>query len=132
MTIRIEPHYRVQILPSVGAAEKDNGLYIYAEVRNIGEETVQSANVVAVAYTTDGTLCDVEESSAYLTLHEGESKAVKLRMEVDPAIVDSVRLYTETEYDEEDPYTADETLTEPPTFMRHYFHQRTESPKPES
>jgi hypothetical protein len=132
MTIRIEPHYRVQILPNVGAAEKDNGLYLYAEVRNIGEETVQSANVVAVAYTVDGTLCDVEESNAYLTLHEGESKAVKLRMDVDPALVDSVRLYTETEYDEEDPYNSEDTLTEPPSFMQSYFHQRMESPKPES
>lgn len=132
MTIRIEPHYRVQILPNVGAAEKDNGLYLYAEIRNIGEETVQSANVVAVAYTADGTLCDVEESNAYLTLHEGESKAVKLRMDVDPAIVDSVRLYTETEYDEEDPYTTEETLVEPPGFMLQYFHQRAESPNPET
>lgn len=131
MTIRIEPHYRVQILPNVGAAEKDNGLYLYAEIRNIGEETVQSANVVAVAYTADGTLCDVEESNAYLTLHEGESKAVKLRMDVDPAIVDSVRLYTETEYDEEDPFTTEEVLVEPPSFMLQYFHQRADSPKPE-
>jgi hypothetical protein len=53
-------------------------------------------------------------------------------MDVDPAIVDSVRLYTETEYDEEDPYSAEETLIEPPGFMRQYFHQRAESPNPET
>lgn len=132
MTIRIEPHYRVHILPNVGAAEKDEGLVLFAELENISADTINSTNLVAVAYTADGTLCAVEESSSYLTLHEGERKALKIRLDVDPATVDSVRLYAETEYDEDDPYNADNTLAEPPTFMRDYFHRRTGTPPSES
>lgn len=128
MTIRIEPHFRVQILPNVGAAEKDGGLLLFAEIANTSEEVISSANLVAVAYTADGTLCGVEESNTYLTLHESERKALKLRLDVDPTLVDSIRIYAETEYDEEDPYEVDPTLAEPPTFMRDYFRQRTETP----
>lgn len=103
-------------------------MLLFAEIENTSEEVISSANVVAVAYTADGTLCGVEESNSYLTLHEKERKALKLRLEVDPALVDSIRLYAETEYDEEDPYESDGELADPPTFMRDYFRHRTETP----
>lgn len=128
MTIRIEPHFRVHILPNVGAAEKEGGMLLFAEIENTSEEVISSANVVAVAYTTDGTLCGVEESNTYLTLHEGERKALKLRLDVEPALVEAIRLYAETEYDEEDPYESDAALADPPTFMKDYFRHRAEIP----
>ncbi|HEY3267404.1 MAG TPA: hypothetical protein VGM37_10785 [Armatimonadota bacterium] len=124
MTIRIEPHFRVQILPNVGAADKDGGLWLFVEVENSSEETVSSLNLVAAAYTADGTICAVDESSSYLTIRSGERKALRLRIDAEPTSVDSIRLYAETEFDEDDPYHVDDTLAEPPTFMKDYFHRR--------
>lgn len=123
MTIQIEPHYRLQILPNVGGVVKEDGIDVYAEVRNTAAETVTSANVVAVGYTSDGTLCAVEESSSYLTLREGETKAVKVHLDTDAKTLASLRLYAETEFDDDDPGAVSPELAEPPTFMLDYFHR---------
>ena len=124
MTIQIDPHYRLEILPNVGGIARDETLDVYAELRNSTEDTISSANMVVVAYRADGTLCGVEECLSYLTLRSGELKAVKVRLELDPQIVASLRLYGETEFDEEDPRATDTALAEPPTFMSDYFRRK--------
>lgn len=124
MTIQIEPHFRLQILPNVGGIAREETLEVYAEIRNTTSDTVSSANVVVVAYREDGVLCGVEECLSYLTLRAGECKAVKIRIEVDPQIVSSMRLYGETEFDEDDPRVTDSALAEPPTFMSEYFERK--------
>lgn len=128
MTIQIDPHYRLQILPNVGGVAKEESLEVYAEIRNTSEETISSTNLVVVAYRTDGTLCGVEECLSYLTLRAGECKAVKVRLEIDPSIVSGLRLYAETEFDEDDPRVTDPNLAEPPTFMSDYFQRKPGNP----
>lgn len=118
MNIRLDPHYRVTILPNVGWTAGDTSLTVFAEVENSHPETVTSATIVAVAYRDDGSICGVEEGGSYMTLREGERKAVKMVLEVDPAVVESVRLYAETEFDDDDPVVA------PPQFMQNYFEER--------
>jgi hypothetical protein len=124
VTIQIEPHYRLQILPNVGGVVKEDSLEVYAELRGTGTDTISAANLVVVAYREDGTLCGVEESLSYLTLRAGECKAVKVRLEVEPAIIAGLRLYAETEFDEDDPCVTDPALAEPPRFMSEYFQRK--------
>jgi hypothetical protein len=128
MTIQIDPHYRLQILPNVGGVAKEESLEVYAELRNTSEETISSTNLVVVAYRVDGTLCGVEECLSYLTLRPGECKAVKVRLDIDPNIVSGLRLYAETEFDEDDPRVTDPKLADPPTFMSEYFQRKPGNP----
>jgi hypothetical protein len=121
LTFKIEPHFRINILPNVGVIERDNRLTVLAEVENNRQETITSVNVVAVAYDAEGTLCWVEDGETFLTLHEGERKAVKIRMDADADKISAVRIYAETEFDEEDPFVTEPTLMEPPSFMDQYF-----------
>lgn len=124
MTIRIEPHYRLRVLPNVGVIETDDALLLLVELENTRTETVSAANLVAVAYREDGTICGVEDSTSFATIRENERKAVKIRLELDAKSVDLLRLYAETEFDDDDPVgTASE---EPPGFMQKYFRQRTD------
>lgn len=118
MNIRLDPHYRVNILPNVGWTAGDASLTVFAEVENNQADTVTSATIVAVAYKADGSLCAVEEGGSYMTLREGERKAVKMVLEADPALVADIRLYAETEFDDDDPVVA------PPQFMQNYFEEK--------
>lgn len=129
MTIQIDPHFRVRVLPNVGFRRKDDALEVYAELENIRKEVIGSANLAAVAYDSDGTLCGFEESFSGLVLHEGERKAVKLVMELTPDQVEVLRLYVQTEYDEDDPHA--DAIEDPPDFMQRYLRSRTETPPSE-